>query len=510
MSLAYHEEILPKSTQLVGYTWLIQHFKLDLPVRELCCISTVRLATKKEQNKMWSIFDSQIKVEDTIYGHLEFSFKHEKIDLLILKSIFKECTLANVVEHINKNPKAVLKKKIWFLYEFLLNITIPIDDLPVGKYDDLLDSEKYFVKNNIIKSKRHKINNNLLGTFDFCPVIKKTEKLMAYINKNLNLETSELIGTVPNKILRRAASFLLLSDSKASFEIEGEHVPKNRIQRWGKVINQAGKTSLSIDEIERLHAILIPDSRFSQIGLRQKSVFLGDRDDEGDPLPEFIGAKSTDLEFLMNSWLEINNSLSEDEIDPILQSVIIAFSFVYIHPLEDGNGRLHRYLLHHVLGQREFYPKGMIFPISNVILEEIDTYRDILVAHSSPLMESINWKSTDKGNVEILNNTIDLYRFFDCTTACEFIYSCVEKTIEETLPSELKYLASFDNTFEEIYDFIEIPDNDIKNLITFILQNNGKLSKNKKKTYFHLMEDFEVEKIEEIIKNNFSWKLNLK
>ncbi|HIP51694.1 MAG TPA: hypothetical protein EYG94_06355 [Campylobacterales bacterium] len=31
---------------------------------------------------------------------------------------------------------------------------------------------------------------------------------------------------------------------------------------------------------------------------------------------------------------------------------MIAFSFVYIHPLEDGNGRIHRYLIHHVLAER--------------------------------------------------------------------------------------------------------------------------------------------------------------
>jgi Fic family protein len=34
---------------------------------------------------------------------------------------------------------------------------------------------------------------------------------------------------------------------------------------------------------------------------------------------------------------------------PVLFAAIITFSFVIIHPLEDGNGRIHRYLIHHVL-----------------------------------------------------------------------------------------------------------------------------------------------------------------
>ena len=507
MFVAYYGEVLPKSCQLVGYTWLLEHFKLELPLRELSCISENRLSFKKVKNGKWNIFDSQLKLEDTIFGHLEFSLKHEIIDLLLLKSILKECSIIELVKHINKKHTAIPKKKIWFLYEFLLKKRLPIDDLPTGNYDNLLDSEKYFVRNNSLKSKRHKINNNLLGNFNFCPVIIKTEKLCAYIKRDLSLETRLLIGKVPNEVMRRAASFLLLSDSKASFEIEGERVPKNRIERWGRAINEAGKEELSIAEISRLHAILIQDLRFNKIGLRDEGVFLGDRDHEGEPLPEFIGAKSDDLEILIESWLKLNKFLSDDKIDPVLQAVIIAFSFVYIHPLEDGNGRLHRYLFHHVLAQREFYPKGMIFPISNVILEEISTYRDILVDHSSPLMESIEWKATEAGNVEILNETMDLYSFFDCTKACEFIYSCVEKTIKETLPYELRYLESFDKTYEEIYQFIEIKDNDIKQVIAFILQNNGVLSINKKRKFFSLMEDFEVEKIEKIVRNNFLWKL---
>lgn len=32
----------------------------------------------------------------------------------------------------------------------------------------------------------------------------------------------------------------------------------------------------------------------------------------------------------------------------MLTAATIAFGFVFIHPLSDGNGRIHRYLIHHV------------------------------------------------------------------------------------------------------------------------------------------------------------------
>ena len=503
MPLAFQNEILPDSCRLIGYSWLLNHLNLNIPLRELCCESEKRLASQKIQKSHWLVFDSQLSVEENLNSNLEFALKHETIDLLVLKFIFKAFSKEGIVKYIQINPKRILSKKIWFLYEFLLDEQLPIEDLPVGKYDDLLDSRKYIVKNDPIKSQRHKLNNNLLGTSKICPIITKTQKLQDYINRDLSTDISNVIGKVSKSLVRRAASFLLLSDSRASFEIEGERPTKNRIENWGKIINEAGKTPLSIDEIQRLHAILLEDSRFMKIGLRDDEVFLGDRDRDNYPLPEFIGAKSKDLNNLLQDWIELDNLLSSDELDPILHAVIIAFSFVYIHPLEDGNGRIHRYLIHHVLAHRSFYPKGMIFPISNVILDEIEKYRDILVSHTTPLMDLIEWEATSSGNVKILNDTQDLYRFFNCTASCEFIYESVEKTIKETLPHELSYLNSFDKAYEEINDFIVMPDNKIKSLITFILQNDGKLSKNKKEKYYEKLTQSEIENIENIINEYF-------
>ena len=254
---------------------------------------------------------------------------------------------------------------------------------------------------------------------------------------------------------------------------------------------------------ENLHAALIKDQRFTQIGLRKEGVFLGDRDHDGTPIPDFVGAKPENLLSLMDDWLEENEKLTHDDLDPVFHAVIIAFSFVYIHPLEDGNGRLHRYLLHHVLGKRGFYPQGMIFPISSVILNEIETYRDVLIDHSAPLMEFIQWNPTQKGNVTVTNDTIDFYRYFDCTQECEFIYNCVEKTINETLPAELKYLEAYDKSFVEIQQIIEMPDNEIKKLMTFILQNKGVLSTRKKESFFPQLRIEEQIQIQEIIKHYF-------
>ena len=38
-------------------------------------------------------------------------------------------------------------------------------------------------------------------------------------------------------------------------------------------------------------------------------------------------------------------------------------------------GRLHRYLIHHVLAERGFNPPGVVFPVSAAILDRIADYR---------------------------------------------------------------------------------------------------------------------------------------
>ncbi|MBB5343728.1 Fic family protein [Tunturibacter empetritectus] len=266
---------------------------------------------------------------------------------------------------------------------------------------------------------------------------------------------------------------------------------------------QAGKASLTLDEILRLHGVLIEDRRFVRAGFRPDGVFLGERDDQGDPLPEFIGARAQDLAYLMAAMLEANNRMKENAIDPVLQAAATAFGFVYIHPFQDGNGRLHRCLIHHVLAERRFTPPGMVFPVSSVMLARIETYRDTLRAHSGPLMSCIEWRPTPERNVEVENDTADLYRYFDCTDNAEFLYGCVEQTIDHDLPQEIEYLRRHDEAMRRIMDTVEMPDRLAENLLTFIRKNNGTLGKKRRENEFAALTDEEVAALEAIVRDAF-------
>jgi Fic/DOC family len=314
---------------------------------------------------------------------------------------------------------------------------------------------------------------------------------------------AETVGRTGRHLVARAASFLLLADSRASFEIEGERAPRNRLERWGRAVLQAGKNELTMEEIVRLHSVLIEDSRFVFPGLRPDGVFLGEHDHIGDPLPEFIGARPQDLDALCSGMLAANNRMRDDEIDPILQAAATAFGFVYIHPFQDGNGRVHRCLIHHVLTERKYTPPGMIFPVSSVMLARIDDYRTTLQAHSGPLIEFIEWCPTAERNIEVLNDTADLYRYFDCTEAAEFLYACVRRTVERDLPNEIDHLRRHDEAMTRIMDMVEMPDRLAQNLIMFIRQNSGTLSKRRREKEFSALTDDEVQRLENVIEDVF-------
>jgi len=179
-----------------------------------------------------------------------------------------------------------------------------------------------------------------------------------------------------------------------------------------------------------------------------------------------------------------------------LAASMIAFGFVFIHPFVDGNGRIHRYLIHHVLLRKEYVTKGIIFPVSAIILERLDEYRKVLESFSKPRLDLIDWKPTKDNNVEILNDTIDFYRYFDATKQAEFLYSCVQQTIEQTIPEEVEYLEKYDLMKDFLDNYFEMPDKTVALLVRFLEQGKGKLSERAKAKEFEALTEAEVATIE--------------
>lgn len=167
-----------------------------------------------------------------------------------------------------------------------------------------------------------------------------------------------------------------------------------------------------------------------------------------------------------------------------MAAATIAFGFVFIHPLVDGNGRIHRYIIHHLLAAMQYVRRDVIFPVSSAILDKLSDYQDVLEDFATPRLELIEWKPSDKNNIEILNETIDLYRYYDLTKHAEFLYECVEDTINRIIPEELDYLKKYDKMAQFINQEVALPNTKVDLMIKLLNQNGGKLSKTKQDAYF--------------------------
>jgi len=221
------------------------------------------------------------------------------------------------------------------------------------------------------------------------------------------------------------------------------------------------------------------------------------------PIPDHISARPNDLAKLVEGLVAFDRE-SAQQLDPVVAASVLAFGFVYIHPFDDGNGRLHRYLIHHVLAQRGFNPPGLVFPVSAVILDRIDDYRAALEDYSQRLLPLVQWEPTEHGNVRVLNNTGDFYRFFDATPQTEFLYGSVKRTIELDMPQEAEFLRRYDAFRNDLNLIVDMPDRLSDLLFRCLHQNVGTLSRRRRKREFAALTDDEVSRIEEIYRDEFA------
>lgn len=497
----FQESRLPETALPVGYAALIDAFDLQVPLPLTLCAIGPR--HKVYEQDSWRIYTPRHEPAATLEGHLIFALKYEGLDLAVLKRLFQTVEPADLEGMIKAKPNSSYMRRIWFLYEWLLDRQLDISDAKTGTYADIVDPKmQWAVKG--ATSTRHRVRNNLPGTRDFCPMVRQTDKLTHFTDLKLDEQAHNVIGKISSNILARTAAFLLLKDSKSSYAIEGEAPPQDRIQRWGKTIGEAGKHPLDEAEFLRLQTIVIgKDNRFIKMGFRNEGGFVGEHE-QGTrmPLPEHVSARHEDLPELIRGMIAFDHEYAVG-LDPVIAAAILAFGFVYIHPFEDGNGRIHRYLIHHVLSARGFNPKGLVFPVSAAILDRIDDYRLVLESYSTRLLPLIDWQPTPKMNVEVLNDTGDFYRYFDATLHAEFLFECVQRTIEHDLPDEADFLERYDLFRTRVEAIAEMPASMIDLLFNFLKQNDGELSKRARSKEFSKLTDEETDAFEALYRQVF-------
>ncbi len=493
---------LPEPGYPAGYAALIDRYELQLPLPPRLAATATRHHSRSTDD--WLMLTPRHRPDDTLEGHLTFALKWEGVDLSVLAALFQQLPEHELVNVVRDKPTGSFARRIWFLYEWLTERELDVPNPGKVKAVPVVNPAHQIALDRGTPSSRHKVIDNLPGSRLFCPMVRRTRQLETMLAMRLDSRARTVVGRTRGDLLARAAAFLLLNDSKSSFAIEDEQPSAARATRWGQAIAQAGSRKLNAEEFARLQRIVIGDARFVRLGLRNEGGFVGTHDRKtGEPVPDHVSARHEDLPSLIDGISAYGERALGGGADPVVAAAVMAFGFIYVHPFVDGNGRLHRWIIHHVLSAAGYNPPGVIFPISAAIMRRLDEYHLVLESYSSPLLPYIDWRASASGNVEVLNETRDFYRYFDATRHAEFLYSCVERTVAEDLPNEVRFLEAFDRFSVGVQRIVDMPSRQVELLRSFLEQGKGRLSGRARSREFAALTDAEAREIERLYAVSF-------
>lgn len=209
----FHGRHLPEGESLLaGYSALIEIYNLQVPLPEV--LSAISQKHTKYQKNDWMLYTPRHAPHESLFGQLTFALKNEGVNLSILKALFETISPEEINHIVALQPTGSYSRRIWFLYEWLQNVKLPLKNAESGSFVDALDDTLQYAGPSRL-SKRHRVRNNLPGTPAFCPTIRKTPNLEKFIEKNLGDQARAILGKVHPDVLMRAAAFLLLKDSKS-------------------------------------------------------------------------------------------------------------------------------------------------------------------------------------------------------------------------------------------------------------------------------------------------------
>ena len=491
----------------LGYGHLIDHYRLaarPLPVVARLDSRVKGRKVRRQGNQDVLVFETKYQPEDNLVGHLQFALRYEGINLEVLGLLFEKAGAAEIDAWLDASPQSAYARRAGFLFEWLTDRQLKPSVTSKARFVPVLDIARQFGANDGERNSRFRVINNLPGTSDFCPLVRRTPYLEEMVTRDLRERTRETLAHYDQNLLRRAAAYLYLKETQASFEVEQEKPSATRAQRFAYLLRQAD-TRRALTEarlIELQHAVI--DPRFHEFTWRQAQNWVGTDHGYRQQI-DFVPPRPEDLPTLMRGLLEtVGKQL---DMDAVILATAIAFGFVFIHPFMDGNGRIHRYLIHEVLAKAGFTPRGIVLPVSAVILANLAEYVEVLEDFSRPLLDRTEW-NPDTPDVPATGNDAIYYRFFDATPQAEFMYRALARTVEEDLPTEIAFLLGFDRARSRLNDMYDWPGQTLDLFIRVVRQNDNELSKTKRDSHFAWMTDDEISTAQAVVAVEFAENQN--
>lgn len=480
----------------IGAAWLAREFGV-LPLGKLPVTSQIgnRRATVVDDGFRLESFPEVMRPIPELAAHLQFHLRHEVPHLEFLARLFRVTGPDQLQMWVLREPTGRYARRAAFLYEWLTGEVLRVPENLGGNYVDAIDSEMLLAASpdKVVKVARWRVNDNLPGSRFFCPSVVKTDVLDKAATLDVPTLFEALSAEFGEALLLRAAAWMTLRESKASFALEGEADRSTRIQRFADVMSRrTGQGPLPLTDAalaELQQEILGLNTVLTRAGLRQSPVFVGETV-RYQEVVHYVAPPAEDLQNMLEGLQTFVDRTQGQS--SVLRSAVVAFAFVYIHPMADGNGRVHRFLINDILRRDGVIPDLVILPVSAVITSdpgERRAYDQILDRVSRPLMMAIR-DHVEFAKVQttypdgVTSNFVfeaqDLarptWRYPDLGPHVVYLSKVIARTITEQMRAESKYLRSHHRARSALKEVVEMPDHQADRLLRSMEQNDDQLS----------------------------------
>ena len=482
----------------IGYAYLIHTLGLNvLPLARPA--STSPSVNRRVDSDTRILFPSGVSIENTLVGHLEFALRHEGVNLEIIDATFEHLLPGELIARLQATPTGEHIRRACFLWEWLTGKELNAGVVVKGGYVDLFPEDVYYTAAQSTRARNFRVRNNALGTPDFCPIVRR-----AAISQNPPLpellqDAQRTLDAVEDPDLySRALAYLYLSETRGSYAIESETPSSNKQERFVQTLKHAGEPVKVTEEwLVKLQNVIVRDVYSQEASYRTKQNWL---EDSTGRIP-FIPAPIGDLPRVMHGWEAFMNDDGRCT-DVLVKAACAAFGFVYLHPFLDGNGRLHRFIIQHVLSRSGLMGPETVIPVSAVIEQNIPGDHAVLTAFSRAVTALWNYRRSDIDPIILRAAGSRSYRFFEADREVAFLHAMIKQAVQEEIPRELAWLQGYDLAFSTLNNELDLPQKDLSALIRMIQSNNSTLSASRRKQYYYLPEKV-LNRIEDVVRQAF-------
>lgn len=477
---------------LLGFQRLAQQHAIALvqPLFSRSRLGSVRQRTVTPEGETLT-WPAQYQPADTLRGHFEFGLKYERLNLEFFSRLFARIDPAEVVAWVQDEPTGRYARRTAFLYEWFTGQTLPVPDTAsnVGLVD-AIDAGRYLAAQRPERVRRWRVNNNLPGTPAFCPwayLGPEPERSWLFDVAAGVQALDEVYGP---ELLLRSAAWLTLKESRASFAIEHEADKGDRVKRFAAAIGEfSGRMQepLDNDPLQQLQKAVLGESAL-RLGLRQSPVFVGQNSFQGQVV-HYIAPHESLVDEMLAALRQYEARTRGAH--PVARAAVVSFAFVYLHPLVDGNGRVHRFLINHLLAADKAVPANLIVPVSATIAGSTKgrvDYDATLERFSKPFMRlyadayRFGQRHTCPDGVlsdfEFLQapDAQHAWRYLDLTAHVQYLSAVLRQTVEHEMANEAQLLGQYDAALEAIKAVVEMPNADAERIIRSLRQSNWAIS----------------------------------